>query len=161
MTNLRFTKQLADLAEPLDEIAEPVQDAVHAVPQPVRNVLDGVWLGNPLHPALTDVPLGAWTTALVLDLAGSEAADSALAVGILGAVPAALTGLNDWSHLKDDERRIGIVHALLNTMGLALNVASLVARRDGHRGLGRFLSGIAYAGTAFSAHLGGHLSFAL
>ena len=100
---------------------------MNAVPQPVRNVLDGVWFGNPLHPALTDVPLGAWTTALVLDLAGSEAADSALAVGILGAAPAALTGLNDWSHLKDDERRIGIVHALLNTMGLALNVASLVA----------------------------------
>jgi nitrite reductase/ring-hydroxylating ferredoxin subunit len=161
MTNLRFTEQLADLAEPLDEIAEPLQDAVKALPQPVRNVLDGVWLGNPLHPALTDVPLGAWTTALVLDLAGSEAADSALAVGILGAVPAALTGLNDWSHLKDDERRIGTVHALINTMGLALNVASLVARRDGHRGLGRVLSGIAYVGSAFSAHLGGHLSFGL
>jgi nitrite reductase/ring-hydroxylating ferredoxin subunit len=161
MTNLRLTKQLSDLAEPLDVIAEPLQDAVNAVPQPVRNLLDGVWFGNPLHPALTDVPLGAWTTALVLDLTGSEAADSALAVGILGAVPAALTGLNDWSHLKDDERRIGIVHALLNTMGLALNVASLVARRDGHRGLGRVLSGIAYAGTTFSAHLGGHLSFGL
>jgi nitrite reductase/ring-hydroxylating ferredoxin subunit len=161
MTNLRFTEQLADLAEPLDEIAEPLQDAVRALPQPVRNVLDGVWFGNPLHPALTDVPLGAWTAALVLDLAGSEAADSALAVGILGAVPTALTGLNDWSHLKDDERRIGTVHALLNTIGLALNVASLVARRNGHRRLGRVLSGMAYAGTAFSAHLGGHLSFGL
>jgi nitrite reductase/ring-hydroxylating ferredoxin subunit len=161
MTNLRLGKQLADLAEPLDDFADPVQDAVNAVPKPVRDVLDGVWFGNPLHPALTDVPIGAWTTALVLDLAGSEAADSALAVGILGAVPAALTGLNDWGNLKDDARRIGTVHALLNTMGLALNIASLVARRDGHRGLGRMLSGVAYAGTAFSAHLGGHLSFGL
>src|SRR5256885_4373362 len=161
MTNLRLTKQLADLAEPLDEIAEPVQEAVSAVPQPVRDVLDGVWLGNPLHPALTDVPLGAWTTALVLDLVGSAAADDALAVGILGAVPTALTGLNDWSHLKDDSRRIGIVHALLNTMSLALNVASLAARKDGHRGFGRVLSGVAYAGTLFSAHLGGHLSLRL
>jgi nitrite reductase/ring-hydroxylating ferredoxin subunit len=161
MTNLRLAKQLADLAEPLDDVAEPVQEAVKAMPQPVRDVLDGVWLGNPLHPALTDVPLGAWTTALVLDFAGSEAADDALAVGILGAIPAALTGLNDWSHLKDDERRIGVVHALLNTMGLVLNVASLVARRDGHRGLGRVLSGVAYLGSALSAHLGGHLSFGL
>lgn len=161
MTNLRLTKQLADLAEPLDPLAEPVQAAVRAVPKPVCDVLDGVWLGNPLHPALTDVPLGAWTTALVLDLAGLEAADDALAVGVLGAVPAALTGLNDWSHLKGDSRRIGVVHALLNTMGLTLNVASLVARRDGHRGLGRILSGVAYAGTLFSAHLGGHLSFGL
>ncbi|MGH2976891.1 MAG: Rieske 2Fe-2S domain-containing protein [Gaiellaceae bacterium] len=161
MTNLRLTQQLADLAEPLDELAEPVQEAVLAVPKPVRDLLDGVWLGNPLHPALTDVPIGAWTTALVLDLAGSEAADDALAVGILAAVPTALTGLNDWSHLKGDARRIGIVHALINSMGLALNVASLVARRDGHRGFGRVLSGVAYAGTAFSAHLGGHLSFGL
>jgi len=161
MTNLRLTKQLADLAEPLDEFADPVQEAVNAVPQPVRDVLDGVWLGNPLHPALTDVPIGAWSAAFALDLAGSTAADDALAVGILGAVPTALTGLNDWSHLKDDSRRIGTVHALLNTMSLALNVASLVARKDGHRSLGRVLSGVAYAGTLFSAHLGGHLSFGL
>jgi nitrite reductase/ring-hydroxylating ferredoxin subunit len=161
MTNLRLAKQLAELAEPLDEVADPVQDAVNAVPQPVRDVLDGVWLGNPLHPALTDVPLGAWSAAFSLDLVGSESADDALAVGILGAVPAALTGLNDWSHLKDDSRRLGTVHALLNSMALALNVASFVARRDGHRGLGRMLSGVAYAGSLFSAHLGGHLSFGL
>jgi nitrite reductase/ring-hydroxylating ferredoxin subunit len=161
VTNLRLTRQLAELAEPLDELAEPVQEAITAVPQPVRDVLDGVWFGNPLHPALTDIPLGAWSAAFALDLARSDNADGALAVGILGAVPAALTGLNDWSHLKDDARRIGLVHALLNTMGLALNVASLVARRDGHRGLGRVLSGVAYGGALFSAHLGGHLSFGL
>jgi nitrite reductase/ring-hydroxylating ferredoxin subunit len=161
VANLRLAKQIADLAEPLDPISEPVQQAVNAVPQPVRDVLDGVWLGNPLHPALTDVPLGAWSAAFALDLVGSRSADGALAVGVLGAVPAALTGLNDWSHLKDDSKRLGTVHALINSMGLALNVASLVARRDGHRGLGRMLSGVAYAGALFSAHLGGHLSFGL
>jgi nitrite reductase/ring-hydroxylating ferredoxin subunit len=161
VTNLRLTKQIADLAEPLDEIAEPVQEAVNSVPQPIRDVLDGVWFGNPLHPALTDVPLGSWSAAFALDLVGSPAADQALAVGILGAVPAALTGLNDWSHLKDDARRIGTVHALVNTAGLTLNVLSLAARRGGHRGLGRALSGVAYAGALFSAHLGGHLSFGL
>jgi len=161
VTNLRLTKQLADLAEPLDPVSEPVQEAVQAVPKPIRDLLDGVWFGNPLHPALTDVPIGAWTAAFALDLVGSEAADGALSVGILGALPAALTGLNDWSHLKDDARRIGTVHALLNTAGLSLNVLSLAARRGGHRGLGRMLSGVAYAGTLVSAHLGGHLSFGL
>jgi nitrite reductase/ring-hydroxylating ferredoxin subunit/uncharacterized membrane protein len=161
VTNLRLTKQLADLAEPLDPVSEPVQEAVQAVPKPIRDLLDGVWLGNPLHPALTDVPIGAWTAAFALDLVGSEAADGALSVGILGALPAALTGLNDWSHLKDDARRIGTVHALLNTAGLSLNVLSLAARRGGHRGLGRMLSGVAYASTLVSAHLGGHLSFGL
>ena len=161
MTNLRLTKQLADLAQPLDDYAEPVQEAVNAMPQPVRDVLDGVWFGNPLHPALTDVPIGAWSAAFVLDLVGSEAADGALAVGILGAVPAALTGLNDWSHLKDDARRIGTVHALVNTAGLTLNVLSLAARRGGMRNLGRVLSMAAYGGALFSAHLGGPLSFGL
>src|ERR1700757_1861262 len=144
MTNLRLTKQLADLVEPLDPVSEPVQEAVQAMPKPIRDVLDGVWLGNPLHPALTDVPLGAWTAAFCLDLVGSEAADGALAVGILGAVPAAVTGLNDWSHLKDDAKRIGTVHALVNTAGLTLNVLSLAARRSGLRGLGRVLSTAAY-----------------
>jgi nitrite reductase/ring-hydroxylating ferredoxin subunit len=161
MTNLRLTKQVADLAEPLDEVSDPVQEAVRAVPKPVRDLLDGVWFGNPLHPALTDVPLGAWTAAFALDLVGSEAADGALTVGILGAVPAALTGLNDWSHLKGDARRIGTVHALVNTAGLTLNVLSLAARRGGMRNVGRVLSMAAYGGALFSAHLGGHLSFGL
>jgi nitrite reductase/ring-hydroxylating ferredoxin subunit len=161
VTNLRLTQQLADLAEPLDTVAEPVQDAMKAVPKPVRDVLDGVWLGNPLHPALTDVPIGAWSAAFVLDLVGSDAADGALAVGILGAVPTALTGLNDWSHLKGDARRIGTIHALVNTAGLTLNVLSLAARRGGMRRVGRLLSTVAYGGVLFSAHLGGHLSFGL
>jgi nitrite reductase/ring-hydroxylating ferredoxin subunit len=141
--------------------AETVQDAVKAVPQPVRDVLDGVWLGTPLHPALTDVPLGAWTAAAALDVVGSEAADEALAIGVLAAVPAALTGLNDWSHLKGEPERLGVRHAVLNSTALTLNVGSLLLRRSGHRGLARILSGAAYLGTLYSAHLGGRLSFGL
>jgi nitrite reductase/ring-hydroxylating ferredoxin subunit/uncharacterized membrane protein len=161
VTNLRLTQQLANLAEPLDPVSDPLQEAVKALPKPIRDLLDGVWFGNPLHPALTDIPIGAWTAAFALDLAGSEAADEALKVGIIGAVPTALTGLNDWSHLKDDARRIGTVHAIVNSAGLTLNVLSLVARRSGMRRVGKVLSGAAYAGTLFSAHLGGHLSFGL
>ena len=159
--SLQFAKQVASVVEPLDPVADPIQSAVKAVPQPVRDVLDGVWLGNPLHPALTDVPLGAWTAAVALDLVGSPAADPALAVGVLGAVPAALTGLNDWSHLKGEPKRVGTAHALLNSVGLLLNIGSLLARRRGSRGLGRALSGLAYCGTLVSAHLGGELSFGL
>jgi nitrite reductase/ring-hydroxylating ferredoxin subunit len=153
--------RIEDLAEPLDPVAEAVQDAVKAVPRPIRDVLDGVWLGNPLHPALTDVPLGAWTAAAVLDVLGSEAADEVLTIGVLAAVPAALTGLNDWSHLKGEPRRVGVVHAVVNTMALTLNVGSLALRRNGNRGLARVLSGVGYLGVAFSAHLGGRLSFGL
>ena len=143
---LRIAKRAAGLVEPLDGVSEPIQGAVRAAPHPLRNALDGVWLGNPLHPALTDVPIGAWTAAAALDLAGSPAADDALAVGVLAAVPAALTGLNDWSYLRGESKRLGTAHALLNSLGLALNVASIVARRRGRRGVGRALSGVAYAG---------------
>ncbi|HEY2543537.1 MAG TPA: Rieske 2Fe-2S domain-containing protein [Gaiellaceae bacterium] len=143
----------------VETVEDAVQEAVTAVPQPVRDVLDGVWLGTPLHPVLTDVPLGAWTAAAALDLAGSEAADEVLAIGVLAALPAALTGLNDWSHLKGETRRVGVVHALVNTAGLTLNVGSLALRRSGHRRLARALSGVAYLGILFSAHLGGRLSF--
>jgi nitrite reductase/ring-hydroxylating ferredoxin subunit len=158
---LRFSKRVAALAEPLDALADPVQGAVKAAPKPLRDALDGVWLGAPLHPALTDVPLGAWTAAAALDAAGSRAADGALLVGVVGALPAALSGLNDLSHLRGEPRRLGLVHALVNTAGLALNVASLRARRDGRRDRARVLSGLAYCGALFSAHLGGQLSFGL
>jgi nitrite reductase/ring-hydroxylating ferredoxin subunit/uncharacterized membrane protein len=161
VANLRLARQVADFVEPLDAVSESIQEGVKAVPKPVRDVLDGVWFGNPLHPALTDVPIGAWTAAFALDLVGSEAADGALTVGILGVVPAALTGLNDWSYLKGDARRIGTMHALVNTAGLTLNVLSLAARRGGMRKTGRLLSMAAYGGALFSAHLGGHLSFGL
>jgi nitrite reductase/ring-hydroxylating ferredoxin subunit len=69
--------------------------------------------------------------------------------------------MNDWSHLRGDSKRIGTVHAILNSVGLGLNVASLALRRSGRRDTARALSGIAYAGALFSAHLGGQLSFGL
>jgi nitrite reductase/ring-hydroxylating ferredoxin subunit len=158
---LRLSRRLANLAAPLDDTAEAAQSAVRNLPRAVRDLLDGTWLGAPLHPALTDVPLGAWTAAAVLDAVRSEAADHALAVGVAGAVGAAATGVNDWSHLHGKERRLGLVHALLNTTALALNVASLVQRSRGRRELGRMLSGLAFGGSLLSAHLGGQLSFGL
>ncbi|MEU8274647.1 DUF2231 domain-containing protein [Microbispora bryophytorum] len=64
-----------------------------------RGFLHGVWLGHPLHPVLTDLPIGSWTTALVLDLTGQKrAARAAVGVGLAGALAAAVTGLHDWQH---------------------------------------------------------------
>jgi nitrite reductase/ring-hydroxylating ferredoxin subunit/uncharacterized membrane protein len=168
--SLRIARRLGDAAAVLDPIADALQSAVAQLPKPLRNALDGVWLGAPLHPALTDVPLGSWTAAAVFDAVDvgvsgqvglAAAADAALAVGVLAAVPAAATGINDWSYLRGDSRRIGTAHALLNSTGLALNVASLAFRRSGHRGAGRAVSGLAYGIALVSAHLGGQLSFGL
>ena len=155
-------------ADPLATRLQPLIRRAVSAP-PVRSFLDGVWLGSPLHPALTDVPVGAWTTALLLDsgsvLSGDKAlgaaADRALAVGTIAALPAAVTGLNDMRDLVGQSRRIAMVHALVNVLGLSLSTASLAYRHKGRRGLARGLSGLGYLTSSSAAHLGGKLSFAL
>jgi len=168
---LTFASRFAASQRWADPLAERLQPLVRRAVSPpaVRNFLDGVWLGAPLHPALTDVPVGAWTTALLLDsgsvVSGNEslgaAADRALAVGTIAAVPAAVTGLNDMRDLVGQSRRIAMVHALVNVLGLSLSTASLAYRRRGRRGLARGLSGLGYLTSSTAAHLGGKLSFAL
>jgi nitrite reductase/ring-hydroxylating ferredoxin subunit/uncharacterized membrane protein len=154
-----------------DSLAEQIQPLIRRAVRPpaVRNALDGVWLGAPLHPALTDVPVGSWTAALVLDgasaVTGDEAlgaaADRVLAVGTLAALPAAATGLNDLRDLTGESRQVAMVHAVLNVVGLSLSSASLVYRRAGRRGVARGLSATGYAVSSTAAHLGGMLSFGL
>jgi nitrite reductase/ring-hydroxylating ferredoxin subunit/uncharacterized membrane protein len=153
--------------EPLDPISEPLQRAVRAaVPQEseLKDLLSGTWLGHPLHPPLTDVVIGAWTSALLLDLLGGkhgeEAADRLVAAGILAAVPTASAGLSDWAELRGGSRRVGSVHALGNTTALLLHTLSWLARRRGDRARGVTLSALGYGAASFSAWLGGHLSFA-
>lgn len=58
----------------LDRPAQALQHAIHALYEAagpagrtVKNFLHGVWLGHPLHPVLTAVPIGAWTAAVALD----------------------------------------------------------------------------------------------
>ena len=61
------------------------------------------WLGHPLHPLLTDLPIGFWTSAFVLDLVGGpgsrDASRQLVAWGVVSAVPTAAAGLADWPGL--------------------------------------------------------------
>lgn len=150
----------------LDPVSEPLQHVARkAIPQGSRlkDALSGTWLGHPLHPPLTDVVVGAWTSALLLDVLGGEdaqaGADALVAAGVVAAVPTALSGLSDWADVRGGGRRVGAVHALGNTTALVLHTLSWFARRDGDRGRGRVLSGAGFAVASFSAWLGGHLSF--
>lgn len=150
-----------------DAVQPKVQDLVERGGETARYVLDGVWFEAPLHPTLTDVPIGSWTAALVFDgldlvsgkAAMRNAADSSLAFGIAGAVVAAAVGISDWRYLKGGSRRMGMAHAMLNTAGLTLNTASLLLRATGRRNAGRlaFLAG--YSLNGMGAHLGGELSY--
>lgn len=152
-------------------LAERIQPLIHRAvgPPPVRNALDGVWLRAPIHPALTDIPVGSWTAALLLDgasmVTGDEklagAADRVLAVGTLAAFPTVVTGLNDLRDLIGQSRQVAMVHALLNGVGLSFTMASLACRWTGRRGLARGLSATGFLISSTAAHLGGELSFGL
>ncbi len=157
----------------LDVIGDRLQRAVGAVfragggtGRRVRDVLHGTWLGHPLHPVLTDVPIGAWTTALVLDAAGghrkdmARAADAAIGLGIAGAVGAAVTGLTDWQHTAGGDRRVGLGHGLLNAAALALYATAFLLRRRGARDAGRGLAGLGFLVSMSAAYVGGSLVYA-
>jgi len=161
---------LPDIAAQLaavDVVAGPLGKAVRGLgPGTFKDLLSGVWMGHALHPLLTDVVIGSWTSATLLDLFGGSDSDQAarrlIAIGIAAYPPTALTGLSDWadSESVDEEvRRVGLVHAALNGVSLALYVASLASRRSGRRGRGIALA-LAGAGAMGAAgHLGGHLAF--
>src|SRR4051794_5871160 len=135
-------------------------DSAGAAGRKVRNFLHGVWLGHPLHPVLTDIPVGAWTAAVILDLADErEGADLAVIVGLAGAVGSAVTGLTDWQATDGPARRIGLVHGLLNIAATTLFTVSLVQRKKRNRDAGRALAAIGYAVAFASAYLGGHLVY--
>ena len=59
------------VAEPLSRAVRAAFDSAGAGGKQAKNALHGVWLGHPLHPVFTDVPIGAWTTALALDAAAN------------------------------------------------------------------------------------------
>jgi nitrite reductase/ring-hydroxylating ferredoxin subunit/uncharacterized membrane protein len=159
----------------LDKLGTPLQNwllKLYGQPgQPnrrIKDVLNGTWLGHALHPVFTDIPIGAWSGTMLLDLAWlndeskgvDRSADILMALGIVGATAAAVTGVTDWSDLGGMDRRVGLMHGLLNSSILVTNIGSLVMRLTGRRRAGIALSTAGYLASLFSAYLGGELSFA-
>ncbi|MFN8077547.1 MAG: Rieske (2Fe-2S) protein [Kineosporiaceae bacterium] len=163
----------------LDRAGAPLGDAVRKLPQAALDVLHGTWLGHPLHPAVAMLPVGAFLSSAVIDVAttanaalggddararerrdGADDASALLVAVGLAAVPlAAAAGAADWSQLRGEQKRIGLVHAAANTAATVLLAGSLVQRRRGRRSSGRALG---VAGTLVSgaaAAIGGHLSY--
>ena len=113
-----------------------------------------MWLGHPLHPVITDVPVGAWTITQLLDIISmgrgddqglDAAADITLGAGIVAAVGAAATGIADWTDIDGPDGQLTTAHALLNVGGLTLNLASLGVRASGkNRAFARILSSSGY-----------------
>ncbi len=136
--------------------------------RPLQDLLHGVWAGHPIHPALVTVPVGAWTSALVLDGLDAtghggpgvgQAARTVIGVGVAGAVASAATGFTDWQHTHDGARRVGLVHAGLNSAALALFSWSLVDRGRGRAGRARLTAATGLTITLASSWLGGALAY--
>ncbi|HWV38788.1 MAG TPA: Rieske 2Fe-2S domain-containing protein [Vulgatibacter sp.] len=159
-------------ADRMDEIARPLQRRVrHLLASPggrvVKDFLNGTWLGHPLHPIFTDLPLGTWTAAVAFDAATAtgrtnldRGARASLLVGIAGAVGAALSGLADWSDTNKEQRRIGLVHGAANSVALLLQIGSFVGRGRGWRSA-KLMSLFGLGAAMSAAYLGGNLVYRL
>ena len=158
----------------IDAVAKPLSEAVVAayrnagsVGNAVKNAMHGVWLGHPLHPVLTDIPIGAWGTTLALDAkaaasgdaAYARAADYALAFGLVGAVGAAVTGLTDWSETDGRAKRVGLIHGILNLTATALMTTAYVLRRRQDRKAGEVCTVAGIGVAVAAAYLGGNLVY--
>ncbi len=135
-------------------------------PGAVKDAISGTWLGHALHPILTDVVIGSFVSASLLDFLGGDedgrASERLIAVGIAAYGPTAVSGVSDWADAEpadDGVRRVGLVHAASNAAALGLYVASLAARRRGNRRRGALLGAGGAAVLGAGGYLGGHLSF--
>lgn len=158
----------------LKPFEESLQKLVHkafasggSTGQSIKNFLNGTWIGEPLHVILTDIPIGAWTVALVFD--GLElvskrrefatAADASIGIGLVGGVCAAVTGVTDWQDADAPARRLGMIHGLLNLSAAGLFATSLVFRKRKSRTGGRILAGLGFGVMTYAAHLGGKMVY--
>src|SRR5829696_4572809 len=158
---------LVEKLEGASAIDPPAKTVPRAVPAGgVKDLLSGKPIGHALHPLLTDVVIGSWTSATILDLIGGAqsrpAAERLIGVGIAASLPTAVSGASDWADTTVSSapvRRVGAIHAVLNVGALALYGASLAARRNGSRGKGVLLGLAGATVLGASGHLGGHLSY--
>jgi nitrite reductase/ring-hydroxylating ferredoxin subunit len=121
----------------------------------VKDVLHGRQVGHALHPIATDATIGFWTSALVLDFVGArKSARFLTGAGNVSALVTAASGTADWTVTDGRERRLGLLHGLMNVAGLACQTVAMVSRRR----YGTWsLTG--YAISMAAAYIGGELVY--
>lgn len=158
-------KWLYTLNHSVSGVVQPLYDR-HRDTLVVELMHGGRWAGHSLHTALSDLPIGLWSSSLVLDMLGKDTtpddgrmdpAATLSAVGLLAAAATVATGVTDWNVSDDEDRRVGLFHGVLNLAGTTLQGASLAARLTGHRGSARLLSTASMSVTASAGYIGGHL----
>jgi nitrite reductase/ring-hydroxylating ferredoxin subunit/uncharacterized membrane protein len=156
---------LQSLDQRLSAVVLPLYDR-HRDDLAVELMHGGRWAGHSVHAALSDLPIGLWSGTLVLDVLGQDVrldgrrldpAGTLSAAGLLAALATVATGVADWSVSDGEDRRVGLLHGLLNVTGMTLQGASLMARLVQHRDAARVLSAAGLAVTAAAGYIGGHL----
>jgi len=159
----RILEAQAVWADPLGKVFVAIFAALYKPVPLVRDFLNGVWLGHPLHPAITDVPIGAYVVALVLDLSGQRAAaTAAIGVGIVFMLLAALAGYADYIDLEGTTQRFGTVHSSLMLVALVFYLVSFIMRLGAIPSPAEvWLSVIGFLIVITSAYVGGELVYNL
>ncbi len=150
--------------------SKPLGDAVHGVLHPlfqriaaVRDLLNGRWLGHPLHAASTDIPIGILLLVTIFDLLSQpEAARVALVVGVLAAAGSALSGLADFSDTDGRARERAALHGTTMVVVLVVYLISLAMRLgDPGSGVAAWVAVGAFLVLLFGAYVGGDVAYVL
>lgn len=159
--DLPRTLQSVEAARRLDPVADRLAGGISAALGDGRaaGALRGSWLGHPVHPLLVTVPIGAWSSSLVFRVLGrADTSRQLIALGLLAAVPTAVTGAAEIPGLDAPARRVAVVHAAANVTATVLFLRAYRARSSA-AATGYTLLGLAAMGVGGA--LGGHLSYAL
>src|ERR671925_1464609 len=130
---VHFLNRLMDAqsgwARPLGDFNKRWIGAIYRPLGPLKDVAHGHWLGHPVHAATTDLPIGALTVTIVLDLLNQRyAADVALVVGILAMVVSALVGAADYVDTDGRALQRATIHSTIMVVALVVYLVSLVLR---------------------------------
>ena len=116
-------------ARPLGEFNHRWVSAIFRPIKPIRDLLNGRWLGPPLPAASTDLPLGLLLGAVILDILGQNAAaDIVLVATIVTMLLSALSGLADYADTTGPALTRATLHSTLMIVALVLLVISAVLR---------------------------------
>jgi nitrite reductase/ring-hydroxylating ferredoxin subunit/uncharacterized membrane protein len=151
-------------ARPFGEFNRRWTTALFRPIHPIRDLLNGRWLGHPLHSAATDIPIGMLLGVVVLDLLGQPTAADVLLVGtIVFMLAAAVTGLADYSETDGAALARATLHATLMVIALVLLIVSAVLRSGApaDRTVPIALSIIGFLIVTASAYVGGDVAYVL
>jgi nitrite reductase/ring-hydroxylating ferredoxin subunit/uncharacterized membrane protein len=162
-----FAERLSDW---LQHVIGVIVGSNRKPPRRLKSLLNGTWFGHPLHPAITDVPVTAWSLTAIFDIiwliTGTQWAAYGsfvtVIVGLIGALFAAVTGLVDWSDTYGAERRVGLDHALFNVTATLLYLVSFILRLSSGPGdniVAAIIGFIGLASVIYAAYLGGDMVF--